>query len=85
MRKFPRFLQKNPTFFGLELTDLFLLLLLFQVSSFLGTGPLVGLVVSFALVLSIKYILKNMDFIGFLMGERNKSLSWMNELKEKGL
>ncbi len=85
MQKFPRFLKQNPTFFGFELTDLFLLLMLFQIGSLLGIEPLVALIASFGVVLLIRFLLKSVDLVGLFLGGRNKTLSWMDELKEKGL
>lgn len=85
MRRFPKFLLQNPKFMGFELADLFILLALFQLLTLFGVETIVSLVSSLATVVSLHLFSRKFDLIGFIASKRLKSISWVEELKKRGL
>ena len=73
---FPRFIRKNPTFYGLGFEDLgiFVIALLFAT---IAEAPLAGLVLSLAALILKKTIFKNVDAVGLLLSVASKkTISW---------
>ncbi|MBG59500.1 MAG: hypothetical protein CMJ16_03480 [Peredibacter sp.] len=85
MKKFPKFLRQRPTFLGLELLDLVVLLLLVNAGQAIGLAPTFVIGLSLGMIFSYKLVLKNFDLVGFFLSSKTKSLSWIDEVKERGL
>lgn len=72
MKRFPQFLKTNPSFHGLQFTDIAGLMFILYLAMILGLNPLITIVLSVMMIGVMKIMKKNFDFIGLLVPRKKE-------------
>lgn len=73
MKRFPQFLKTNPSFHGLQFSDIAGLMVILYMAMILGLNPLITIGLSVVMVGVMKILKKNFDFTGLLV-QRKKEI-----------
>lgn len=65
MKKFPQFLKSNPTFHGLQFSDLAGLMVILYLAMIMNLNPLITVFLSVLLIAVMKVLKRYLDFTGF--------------------
>lgn len=72
MKKFPQFLKTNPSFHGLQFSDIAGLMVILYMAMILGLNPLITIALSVVMIGVMKIMRKNFDFTGLLVPRKNE-------------
>jgi len=72
MKRFPQFLKTNPSFHGLQFSDIAGLMVILYMAMILGLNPLITIALSIMLIGVMKIMKKNFDFIGLLVPRKKE-------------
>lgn len=72
MKRFPQFLKMNPTFHGLQFSDIAALMVILYVAMILNLNPIVTIGLSIVVIGVMKILKKNFDFTGLLVSRKKE-------------
>jgi len=72
MRRFPQFLKTNPSFHGLQFSDIAVLMVMLYMAMILGLNPLMTIALSLLMVGVMKILKRNFDFTGLLVSRKKE-------------
>lgn len=72
MKHFPQFLKSNPTFHGLQFSDIAGLMVILYVAMIMEFNPLITIGMSVVMVGTMKILKRNFDFTGLLVPRKKE-------------
>ena len=72
MKRFPQFLKTNPSFHGLQFSDIAGLMVILYMAMILGLNPLITIGLSILVIGVMKILKKNFDFTGLLVPRKKE-------------
>lgn len=72
MKRFPQFLKTNPSFHGLQFSDIVGLMVILYMAMILSLNPLVTIALSIVAIGVMKVLKKNFDFTGILVSRKKE-------------
>lgn len=72
MKRFPQFLKTNPSFHGLQFSDIAGLMVILYMAMIFGLNPLITIGLSITVVGVMKILKKNFDFTGLLVPRKKE-------------
>lgn len=72
MKRFPQFLKTNPSFHGLQFSDIAALMVILFMAMILGLNPLITIGLSIVVIGVMKILKRNFDFTGLFVPRKNE-------------
>lgn len=72
MKRFPQFLKTNPSFHGLQFSDIAALMVILYMAMILEMNPLFTIGLSIVVVGAMKILKRNFDFTGLLVPRKKE-------------
>ena len=72
MKRFPQFLKTNPSFHGLQFSDIGALMVILYMAMILGLNPLFTIALSVVVIVVMKILKRNFDFTGLLVSKKSE-------------
>jgi len=72
MKRFPQFLKTNPSFHGLQFSDIAGIMVILYTAMILGLNPIITIALSIVVVGLMKILKKNFDFTGLLVPRKKE-------------
>lgn len=72
MKRFPQFLKTNPSFHGLQFSDIAVLMVILYMAMILGLNPLITIGLSVVTIGVMKILKKNFDLTGILVPRKKE-------------
>lgn len=72
MKRFPQFLKTNPSFHGLQFSDIAGLMVILYMAMILSLNPLITIALSIVAIGVMKVLKKNFDFTGILVSRKKE-------------
>ena len=83
--RYPMFLSQNPSFMGLGFTDLIIVGVGLMVSLSFEMDSIKGTCATITAIVFNKWISRNLDIKGFVLGFHSKTLDWMDSISQRRL